>query len=241
MIYKAEYFPLVEDYTKKWLLSDESIIKFMENTGNSHGDYVDDGAVDCVKNGRSWIFVDWNVKVFTRACYGEKVIVETWIVDNYVSSSVQRNYRILNEQGDVYAVGASKLVLINHQSGKIARIDRDLYDRYQPEKFSVLKTEELPRLVEQDGYDKLKTFDLRHSDIDYNAHLHNLCYLEIAKEMLSAQEYDESDFSLLRLAFHKPLTATDKVNCRYKKIGKTHCFSLYGNTPNVCALIELTE
>ena len=81
-----------------------------------------------------------------------------------------------------------------------------------------LYTPEDQRVFEDPGVEKLtgnriaipsrSAFPFGRSDIDYNEHVHNLCYLDFALEALPLSVYQrQADFHKLRIVYKSPVKA----------------------------------
>ena len=83
-------------------------------------------------------------------------------------------------------------------------------------------------------------YHIRRKEIDLNGHLHNLCYLDIALEILPEEVYYERDFKEIRITYRKEIKADEKeITCKYKKENGTHTVGIYGQNGTLRSIVTL--
>ena len=81
-------------------------------------------------------------------------------------------------------------------------------------------------------------FPLRHSDIDFNGHIHNTKYLDIALEALPPHVRISASFSEIRIVYSKAIKESDEVVTNYSLVNHAHVITVMGNNAP-CTIIEL--
>ena len=129
-----------------------------------------------------WMLIQWRIRMTGEAAWNEPVIVKTWPRTMERATS-ERDFEIVSEDGHQIAIGESLWVLVNADTGRIARISPqiaaayDLFDR-------TLFTEPAQELPSGCGNLSYQGRVLRR-DIDTNHHANNRAYLDYAYEALS--------------------------------------------------------
>lgn len=240
MIYQEEYKAQIEDFDLKWQLKYETIIRILENSGNRHSDLAGDSAIEGLKNGASWVFVDWNIEILHRPIYGECLYIKTWIASPTASSSISRQYVLYGKDGERLVVAASKLVLLNHHTRHLAKITPELAAKYQPEPLRIIEENKYPRLTGPLKFDYERKFSLRNTDIDFNGHLHNTLYVDFALSTLPDDVADNVNFSVLRIVYRKPIMPCASITCRYSSTECGHTVALLDGNGLTCSLVEFS-
>ena len=98
----------------------------------------------------------------------------------------------------------------------------------------------MEKLREPDRYAQQICLSLRRSDIDYNEHVHNLCYLDFALEALPLSVYQrQADFHKLRIVYKSPVKAGTTLVCRYAAEEQRHIVGIYGEDEGLRTLVSL--
>lgn len=147
----------------------------------------------------SWMVMGWKMKVFRHVKMFSKVRVETW-VQSYTKVRILRNYAMYDEEGNVIAMAAGEWIAADGEKGTFLRMKPELLAAFEilEEKnnfpgyqFPDVRT--LESLVESSGESsdqssatsskktKLVTPGLQMAD--YNGHVHNSEYLNLAAEI----------------------------------------------------------
>ena len=241
MIYREEFIPRIEDYTQNGILSLEAILRIFENAGCHHSDSVDDGVIEGSLKGTSWILTQWRVRIFVRPMHGERLSAATWAVNMSRPGSITvRNYAIYNADGSLCVCGAAKLVLMDMNTGRLLRITPELLEKYKPEETDIFE-DTLPRMQEPETFEYEKNIVLRRSDIDFNNHVHNTCYLNFALETLPDEVYKADDFSHINIAYKNPVKANEDIVCKYSACNGKYTVAVYGSDNELKSLVEFIK
>ena len=132
----------------------------------------------------SWIVMGWKMKVFRHVQMFSKVRVETW-VQSYTRVRVLRNYALYDEEGNVVALAAGEWVAVDGEKGTFLRITPELLaafdiieekNNFPGYRFPDIRSADLPAVKT-----RLVTPGLQMAD--YNGHVHNSEYLNLAAEI----------------------------------------------------------
>ena len=135
----------------------------------------------------SWMVMGWKMKVFRHLKMFRKIRVETW-VQSYTRVRLLRNYAMYDEEGTVIAIAAGEWVAVDGEKGTFLRITPELLAAFEileeKNNFPGYKFPDVRTLEAADvpvTAAKLVTPGLQMAD--YNGHVHNSEYLNLAAEI----------------------------------------------------------
>src|SRR5699024_6988622 len=96
-----------------------------------------------------------------------------------------RDFEVRNQYNEVIAIITSKWVFVDIDKGKLIKVSEEVAESYKTEtENAVFKEKDLEKLSEPKEYSSSILFKITRNMIDINKHLHNIYYLDIAKEAL---------------------------------------------------------
>lgn len=214
MIFEQEFKMTLEDIDKSAYITNKAILRFFENTATYHSDSVGGGINGVETTGRTWIVLDWRVKVLNRIKYGETITVRTWSRGIYKFFAF-RDYELLNSNKEVCAIGTSRWILRDINKGKMTLLNESLMKEYQSEDRTVFPDEGFDRILEPNGYSNDIEYIAMRRDIDFNGHMHNLYHFDLAYDALPQDVYENSIFDNFRISYKKEVKLRDRLVCRY--------------------------
>ena len=229
MILKEDFKVELNAIGKENYIKNIAILEMLENIATHHSDMVGFGPNDIRNVGYSWILLDWKLNVLKRPKYGEKLNVNTWakLIDGKTRmTSTYRDFEVYNEQGQLSAIGTSKWVLVNIETGRIAKIEEELIGKYNPEYKSVFDIEELGKIKVPEEFSNEIQYKVNRKDIDINGHMHNLYYLDLAYEALPEEIYNKRPFDNVRIQYKNEIKYGDIVKCKYTFEENNHIITI---------------
>lgn len=207
-----------KDIGKGNYIKNRGILEIFENIGAHHSDIVGYGINDMEKTQISWVLIDWKVKVLNRPKYGQNLMVKTWgrsIDGKNPKAYTYRDFEIYDENKNLCVICTSKWAIINIKTGKILRIDDEMIKKYQLEEKDALGIGELKRIKEPSNFTNEIEYKVTRRDIDYNGHMHNLYYIDLAYEALPENVYEQRPFEEFRINYKREVRVGDIVKCKY--------------------------
>lgn len=238
MYYQKIYTPRPSDYNRYGRLSYEAILQILESAASDHSSNAGDSVADANKNGIAWILTEWRVKIIRRPENGEKLNITTWVRGKAPASTVYRDFLLTNINGAEVIRAEAKFALLDLNTSRLTRISEELFASYQPEEQTVF--EDNVRLRAPSEYTAEKVINLRRSDIDFNGHVHNTRYVDLAMETLSQTDFDKDNFGELRVVYSKPLKENDNVCGKYTTTDSACIVGLHSQN-GLCTLLELKD
>lgn len=115
-----------------------------------------------------------------------------------------RDFEVYDDENNLCIIATSKWLLVNNQTGKIARVDPKMAAKYESEtEKSVFPEKEISKLKEPEGLEKTLEYVVQRKDIDVIGHMHNLYYLNLAYEGLPEEVYQKDHLMKLELCTKK--------------------------------------
>ena len=235
MYYKEIYQPRISDYDRNGKLYYESILQILETAGSHHSDTVGDSVIEGSQSGIAWILTEWRVQVLRRTDSKEKLQITTWVRGKAPASTVFRDFILTDENGNEVIHAEAKFALFDLTTSRLTRISEELFGSYQPEDKTVF--EDAQRLRAPSEYTSETELKLRRSDIDFNVHVHNTRYVDLAMEALPNEIFASDDFTELHILYYKPVLEHSAVKAQYHFDGSSHLVTVYANNA-CCSLVK---
>lgn len=234
MIFKHKFEFGLENINSEKKITNKALLQFLENCATKHADSIQDGVVDIIDSGITWVLIEWNLRVLDRPRYGDTLEIHTWI-RNITKLYTFREFEIYVE-GKLMAIASAKWLLVDINTLKPVKITDELVAKYQPElNKNAFGDEEFPKIVEQDAYEQEIDYYIRKSDIDINNHVHNLNYLDMAYEVLDIKQVNN-----VRILYKKEIKYNDKIKVLGLVKNSKNYIKIYNLDDNsINALIEL--
>ena len=110
-----------------------------------------------------------------------------------------------------------------------------MFGSYQPEDKTVF--EDSQRLRAPSEYTSETELKLRRSDIDFNGHVHNTRYVDLAMEALPNEIFASDDFTDIHILYAKPVVERAVVKAKYVFKDSAYLVAVYADDV-YCALVE---
>lgn len=227
----TEYVKIpLKDVEKDNVISDRGILEVFENVATHHSDSLNDGVNAVKEKGRAWVLIDWKVQVISRPHYGETFRVDTWSRENNIQDrkiATHRDFEMYNEEGKLCVIGTSKWVLMNTTTGRIANIDRCIQEMYLPEERCVFETEDIEKIIVPKESILERKYTIERDDVDFNLHMHNIYYMNLAYNALPEEVYNMRPFSKFSINYKREIKLGATVICKYTYHNDKHFVTIY--------------
>lgn len=215
MIYQEKFKIGLKDIVKGNQVSNKAILEYLENIAAYHSDTVGYGVNTSDKTHLTWLLLDWKVKVLKRPQYGQILDIHTWS-RHIIKCYAYRDFEIYDENNQLCVIASSKWLLINNQEGKIAKVEKEMADRYESEtEKSVFEEKDIEKIKEPQNYQSSIMYQAKRKDIDVIGHMHNLYYLDLAYEALPEKIYQQRPFDEIHIMYKKEIKMGDTVYAKY--------------------------
>lgn len=243
MIFNENFKIQSKDIGKGNCIKNRGILEIFENIATHHSDIVGYGPNDVENTQITWILLDWKLQVLKRPRYGQILNVNTWgrtIAGELKKTYTYRDFEMYDEDNDLCAIGTSKWVVVNINTGKIMKIEEELIKKYQIENKNVFNLDELDKIRAPEVFDNEITYKISRRDIDLNGHMHNLYYLDLAYEALPEDVYEKRPFNNVRIQYKREVKIGDVIKCKYTFNNNQHIITMcnyYDNKINAIIIL----
>lgn len=212
------------------VIGDRGLLEIFENVATHHSDSIDDGVNAVNEKKKAWVVLEWKVKVLSRPLYGKTFKVDTWSRENNIQEkkiATYRDFEMYDEQGNLLVIATSKWTLVNINTGRITSIEKELQERYLPEIKSVFDTWDIEKINKPDSSICDTNYIVSREKVDFNLHMHNIYYIDLAYNALPEDVYKLRPFNNFRISYKREIKLGEKVKCKYMYQDKKHIVTVY--------------
>ncbi len=179
-MYRYEKKILFSDIDMSSRMSVSGIMNALQDCVNINSESIGRGIAYMQEKKRAWFAISWNIDIKRYPVMFEDVVVKTWPYD-FSSSMGFRNVIITDSKGNDIVCADSIWTLMDMALGRPTKILEEDSRGYDPE----------PRYPMEKAARKIKLPDVmhdvervcvHHADIDFNGHMSNARYIQMAAE-----------------------------------------------------------
>ncbi len=237
MFFQEEVKPRISDFDRNGSFAYEAMLQVLETAGSHHSDRVHDHVIAGSQSGIAWILVEWRIKIHSLPSSTDMLKITTWVRGKAPAAMVYRDFIVTNANGGLLFEAEATFVLFDTARGRMTRISEELFTTYGPEDQMIFENT-LARLHAPETVLFTHQLPLRHSDIDFNGHIHNTKYIDFALETLPSHLCASTHFSEIRIVYSKAVKESDEVVINYSLMNNAHVITVMGNAAP-CTIIEL--
>ena len=237
MIFTEKYYVGLGDLGQNGKITNKAVLKMFEDTAGFHSDSVDNGAAKIDENGTAWVIMSWKLKILDRPEYGARLTVQTWS-RSMERAHAYRDFRLIDEKGNVRAVASSKWSVIDINSRKIARIDPSMNELYDSDPTAVFEEWKQDRAAVPEVFERTLETRVRRCDTDIIGHMHNLNYLDTALEILPDEIFSKGECSDMTVVYKNEVKVGESITCGYYSEEEKHCAAIFGEK-GIAAVIKM--
>ena len=173
---------------KDGYLSLEGMMNYFQDCSALHTEDVSVGIDYQRANHFTWMIITWHVQIFRKPKFGEEVTVGTWPY-SFKGIKGNRNYILLDREGNTLARADSTWVFIDTKENRIAKITEDVKNAYTNET-PLDMGETHRRIFAKDNLELHDKILVTPVFLDTNGHVNNVKYLSIAEGYVDV-DYNE--------------------------------------------------
>lgn len=220
-IFEKNYRVKVSDVGPNAFITNIGMLGILEDIACRHSDQAGVGLLDIPVTHLSWVLLAWKVNILKRVLYNTNLRVRTWAkVTNKFQTC--RDFEVYDENDELVCVATSKWALIDVEKNSMTRISDDIIQSYSPEDKNIFENSEIDKLIEPSSHSSEYIYHTRRKDIDFNQHMHNLNYLDVAYEALPQEVYVLPECNHFEIMYKKGIKLKDTVNCLYSNVDDAH-------------------
>lgn len=214
----------------------KSVFSYLEDIAGMHSNMAGYGVYDIPRIHKSWVLINWKLEFIKRPSYADTIKVKTWS-RNMDKLFAYRDFLVYNMEGEVIAKASSKWVFINIDDLSICKLEEAMRDDYEIEEDKVFE-EDFAKLKDIGNYQNSCDIKITEDMIDVNGHVHNLCYLDFASQVVPVDVMQNA--TKVEVLYKKEIRKEDSVKCFYAVEGEKHYAILKSTDEKVLhAIIQL--
>lgn len=240
MFVEKEFFIGLRDLEKGNKLSNTSLLSFLEDMGGIHSNIAGNGLNDIDKVKHTWILLGWKIELYKRPVYAETIRIKTWSrkMDKFYAF---RDFELYNQSNEKIGIATSKWIYVNIETGKITKTNEELENKYQTENISVFENEDLEKLKVPENFENECEYKITKDMIDVNKHVHNIYFLNIAREVIPDSIYENNEFNSFEIMYKKEIKYGENVKCLFTEEEKNYSVIIKDNENNIHAIIQINK
>lgn len=212
-------------------LSNTSLLSYLEDVACMHSEIAGYGVSNMEEVKRTWVLLSWKIKVIKRPKFNDTIKVKTWsrLIDKFYAF---RDFEIYNQNDEVIGIATSKWIFIDTEKGKIVKVTDEVSSKYEQEHISVFEEQDLEKLEEPQDFINKVNYKITKNMIDVNNHLHNIYYLDVAKEVLPDEVAVLKEASEFEVMYKHEVKLGETVTAVYSKKDDYHYVSIKNEAGN---------
>lgn len=215
MKYVKEFFAGAMDVDMNKRLTNRALLEMFSNITMYHGMLVGHTATQGTSP-VSWMAMNYKMKVMKRPEMFSTIRVVTW-VSGYSRVRADREFVAYDEAGETVAAASAIWIAIDGETGNPLRMTDELMQGFGPEEGSNFPGYKYmnPRKIAFEPQ-TTREVGIHRSMADYNGHVHNSTYIEVAQEALP-EELCRGTFDDIEIAYKNEIPIGGKVNLEYRE------------------------
>lgn len=214
MVVEKDFFIGVNDCDFDLFITNKSILKYLEEIAGIHSNMAGYGLYDIPKTHKTWIALGWKVEIIRRPKYTEQIHIRTWCRSDLKSLYSYRDFEVKDEEKNVIIKATSKWILIDTVTRNINKITDEINSSYKLENINIFEKNIDFKFKEPIEKKLSKKITIDESLIDYNNHVHNTNYVELAQKALP-EDICKNKFSNFEIMYKKEIKLNDNINLYY--------------------------
>ncbi len=215
MVFEERFLVGIQDVDKNDLITNKALFEAFGNLGCIHSNFAGSGPYQIRQIHRTWVVINWKLEVFKRPKFFEHYYVRTWS-RSYDRLYAYRDFEVYNEENEKIAICTSRWVWIDTEQRRLAKLEPDMMAAYQPEDHEVFPGYEFPKIEQPENIINQSYYDINSMMIDFNNHVHNTTYLDLAKEVIPAEVLD-NPIDNIEIIYKKEIKLGDRVKIQYSE------------------------
>ena len=238
MFVEQEYFIGYRDVNINEELTNTGLLAFLENNAGKHSSLVGNNLISDV---HTWMLLYWKVKVIKRPKFNDIIKVKTWSrkIEKFYAF---RDFEVYDKNNEIIAIASSKWVYLDMEKGKIVKVPEETATSYDSEEIYSFEEgkRDFIKLKEPEKSESMIEFPIIRSMIDSNKHLHNIYYMDMAKEVLPKEVYEQKELREFEIMYKKEIKYGENPKVFYSFENNSHIITIKSNDESeVHAIIKM--
>ncbi|MDO4869485.1 MAG: thioesterase [Bacillota bacterium] len=211
---EQSFFVGAHDVNQEKKVTNQALLEMLSNISMLHGAKAGQTKTDGTSQ-ISWIVMNWHMEVYRRPRMFSTLRVVTWVRD-WSLARAGRDYIIYDEENQIVVKATAEWVAMEVATGRFLRITDELVAPFGPEPENVnFPGFRFPNIRRFDPkVDLQQEMEIHRLMFDYNGHVHNSIYINLAEQILPKELYDDP-FDCVEVFYKLEITNGDNVLLEY--------------------------
>ena len=239
MFVENKFYVGLRDINNLQELKNTGLLSYLEDVACMHSEIAGYGVTKIEEVKRTWILLSWKIKVIKRPKFNDVLNVKTWsrYIDKFYAF---RDFKVYNQNNELVCIATSKWIFVNTENEKIVKVSDEVASKYKPETESAFEETDLPKLSEPERFINKIDYKITRNMIDINKHLHNIYYMDIAKEALPEDIFFSNELNEFEIMYKREVKLGEIVKAIYSKENDYHYVTIKDeNETLIHAIIRL--
>ncbi|MDO5576743.1 MAG: thioesterase [Fibrobacter sp.] len=208
---------------------------FQESAWN-HAEHLGLGFDALGNKGNIWVLVKLKIQMERIPVWNEQIEISTWSKGKK-SLYALRDFELSDSSGQCIIKGASEWVIIDAERRRPQRLD-SLFDNIPTLSERNCFDERVSTIDSVELADNSHEYSVRYSDLDFNGHVNNAKYLQMALDTFDSNFFREHVPSAIEVNFRSEAEEGQVVEILRKNLGNSDVFSIrkQGESQDLCRI-----
>lgn len=199
------------------LVTPQALCRFLQEAASNHAEVLNVGGEELAEQNLMWVLSRLRLRLKETPRWRQRVMIETWPSKRTSGVRAHRDFRLLGENGQQIGEASTIWLLLSKKSRRPVRIPDFLELSRLPGLTEDLMENSEVELVGQSDFER--HYEVLATDLDFNNHVNNVCYLEWALNSLPLKLLESHRICDLRFNFLAEGHYGDHILARTQKSG----------------------
>ena len=208
-MYRKSFIVSNNDVDNKFELKIPAIFRFFQDVALLATEEAKVDSISLSKKNIDWVITRMSVDIKRLPKCNEEIFVHTYPGKD-MAMLYPRYFFITDQNNEIIIRASSIWALIDNNTRKVI-VDRDVISKLPPEKHD----DELPlpgKISEPEESRFIENRAIHYSDLDFNAHMNNVRYVELLMDVHSLEFYQKNRPSFILLNYMKEIHEKETVS-----------------------------
>ncbi len=184
-----------------------NLCRYLQETAYYHAEHLGVGHGALTRNNQVWMLLGLAVRIEQFPKWNDVITVTTW-PSRKDRIYYYRDFRILLNDIPV-AIATTKWIIVDVEKRRPSRVDLDFHIHYDA--METVWPGALEKLPATEANTILKTVDVAYHDLDVNAHVNNIRYIEWILDGFTQDHYQKNRLKDFEILFQAEAVFGDKI------------------------------
>ncbi|MFK8104427.1 MAG: acyl-[acyl-carrier-protein] thioesterase [Saprospiraceae bacterium] len=202
---------------QKQQLTIPALIKLMQETSMQNVISMNVSYWDLIKENVSWVLMRMHIKIKQLPMMNQEVKIFTH-PSGFERFFTYRDFKVYDQNEALLAQASSTWLLLNTKERKMSKLPQFILDYEMPEEDECLPRRKT-KLPKFERVDQQLDFRVNWYDLDFNAHLNNVLYIQWMLEVLDNEYLESGKILEIDILFRAESKFDDRITAEVQQLG----------------------